>query len=1049
MLAHHPKTGEPIKIMRTSPSIHADNKTMIWVRETMEANALCARWFTVISEIGAIEKVDTSALCAIILTKDSPIEDWIQKLPTIPIGYILCAPANIIRRLDAANILSGINVFIVEDLYESYPFLGSALIDSDDVPTILCALAHILRMNCISWIDVEIKGRCATLCDAWKSALAGRFVSPNIPKTWLIQQYFHSSSTRRSREIFNCLEHNLKNPLIDHIVLLNEKEYSEIPTNDKIRLVPHPHRLTYYDVYMWAKANVPENDIIIFSNSDIHFDESLVNLWRIQLTERRMFLALLRWESDTGKIFGPRADSQDTWIFSRACLDWEPTRDELDFPFGKPGCDNVITYVMMKRKFLVVNPAFTIRTHHVHSSSIRNYDASDILYRPIFVYVEPSAISSLLVVKNIEDFRDKPVMNGIINSVSFPRQIEYVEESHMNTCISMLRYAGIAGYSANSDNLYSPSSLNELYHFKQGVFSTYNGLIYTFTQMIACNKGWNTLWESSAVESLTACIYVPKLFVMPIQELSTSSLGHWIVHYLSRALLFRSLLKKQGHKVEFLIPQTDYIGDFLNDCVWDDAKITVVPILKDQNYYSEEAWVVPPGEERATKEDIARLRTIAPKYESTGGPTVSICVVGDDDVCSREWAESVRECVFKTGWTVHIVQRDSLPIAIRKAFQTSNWIIGSGDALRFMWWAQKARILEFQRHDTPNDEYIHLAGACGHQYILGGIQNEPITFARQNALLAVSRAIQKFGFHEILQVSRSKSNAIKPVVVLPSDASLTGIYAHCGDTFREMVALWGERGYINIERSDTYYCWWDGVGKILLYDRPTSRWWRPDTPYQLALFGNCAPPGPDPQRKKQSLWGFWPRSPRAIERIAESCRNLMGWDSRPIESLFLGKVENGVQQTARCGADWRSCVELWSMPIDSTGAPYPFTQEQYLEKLCSTRFGLCLSGFGPKCNREIEYFACGVVPIVTPGVDMSGYLVPPVEGIHYLRATSPEDVKKVISGVSAEKWALMSAAGRNWWRTYASVEGFFRLTWARIEQCRPYFGTAIPLTFHN
>jgi hypothetical protein len=161
----------------------------------------------------------------------------------------------------------------------------------------------------------------------------------------------------------------------------------------------------------------------------------------------------------------------------------------------------------------------------------------------------------------------------------------------------------------------------------------------------------------------------------------------------------------------------------------------------------------------------------------------------------------------------------------------------------------------------------------------------------------------------------------------------------------------------------------------------------------------------------------------------------------------LGKIENGVQKAARTGVDWSACVDLFSMPIDSTGAPYPYTQKQYLEKLCQARYGLCLPGFGPKCNREIEYFACGCVPIVTPGVDMKGYLVPPIEGIHYFTATKPEDVKRIVTTTTPEQWARMSSACRSWWTQYASAEGMFRLTWARIEQCRPYFSVGIPKNF--
>jgi hypothetical protein len=281
--------------------------------------------------------------------------------------------------------------------------------------------------------------------------------------------------------------------------------------------------------------------------------------------------------------------------------------------------------------------------------------------------------------------------------------------------------------------------------------------------------------------------------------------------------------------------------------------------------------------------------------------------------------------------------------------------------------------------------------------------------------------------------------------LVPAGKALEGIWAHSGDTFREMVDIWSERGYIQkMTTEESTYCWWGGIGEILLYDRPSTRWWSDPPSYQMALFGNCAPPNHDMQKLRQSVWGFWPRSPRAVEAIHAAKKNLNGYTKRSIASIFLGKIENGVQHQHRTKHDWSKVIEMFSMPIDSTGAPYPYTQSEYLKKLCVSRFGLCLPGFGPKCNREIEYFACGVVPLVTEGVDMKGYLVPPKEGIHYLRVKSPADVLRVIHEISPAKWADMSAAGREWWRTYASAEGFFRLTMTRIEQCRPYFNVGIP-----
>ena len=1070
MLARHPITGQPIKILRTSTSSHADLKTLVWVKSTFAKGTAWSRWFPVISDIASIDIIDNpSKITAVVLDNSADITAWLPVLPTLihdKSDTLLVAPAAVLKSLEDGGFTTAENVLTAEDIYDSYPFLGSVLTANDDIPTLIASLAHVLRMNQIVWSGVERVGRVATQLAAWTTSMGGIVRDiPNdatdavVPKTWLIQQYFRHTNTRRAREIHNCLEKNIASNYIDHILLLNEEEYKELPVSPKITVIHHPHRLTYYDVLITAIERVPMGDIVVFSNSDIYFDNTLCHLWRMKLAERRLFLALLRWE-DTGMsptIFGPRADSQDTWICARDCLNFTPSRDDFDFPFGKPGCDNVIGLLMMKQRFLILNPAYTIKTYHLHSSNLRNYDPKDVLYRPHFLYIEPTALQTLAIGSDMTTLQSDLIKQSRCSS--FSRTIHGIEDTHVATVVSMLHYADIQGYTATGSNLYTPvASLQKLYHFTKGAFVSYTGLVHDFEKMyIGNNKVWETMWSSANLNSLTPSIHVPHLVVFPCDEKLRTSLSRWVLTYLPRVLQIRKTVKATGQPMpEFLVPQSSFISDFLNDCDWsaytsERKHITVVPMMDTMNYYSNDLWVVGPETNNAIqKEDIDILRAMLPTADKPKEdlPVVVLCVTDDDlSVCNRGWAESVAEHIFGSGWTIKYVSESTSPVVIRRAFSTASWIVGAGMTLDWMWYAKKkTHVMEFMSIDHPSDEHIHLAGACEHIYVLGGVVKEPVENARQNALLAVGRAVQKYGFSDTLSAIRSNKALEKPTVIVPTGAGLHGIMSHSGDTFREMVDIWGERGYVTVVKSaETGHCWWDEIGGVLLYDRPTHRWWNPDTPHQMALFGNCAPPNPETHR--QSIWSFWPRSPRMIEGIVERFENLRGYDSRTIGSLFLGKIENGVQKAARTGVDWSKAVDLFSMPIDSTGAPYPFTQKQYLEKLCMSRFGLCLPGFGPKCNREIEYMACGCVPIITPGVDMKGYLVAPVESVHYFIAKTPADVQRIVKETDPKIWARMSTACRAWWRNYASAEGMFRLTWARIEQCRPYFGVGIPKNF--
>jgi hypothetical protein len=232
---------------------------------------------------------------------------------------------------------------------------------------------------------------------------------------------------------------------------------------------------------------------------------------------------------------------------------------------------------------------------------------------------------------------------------------------------------------------------------------------------------------------------------------------------------------------------------------------------------------------------------------------------------------------------------------------------------------------------------------------------------------------------------------------------------------------------VDVVDAATSQVWLDGPGKILLYDRPTMEWLRTAPPseqlWQYALFGNPAPP--KDAGKPSSPWIFWPRRPALVEAAVAR-----GLADAPFEQrkglVFYGRSENAIQEDRRSRHNWApACDEFVHVAGESK---YPFTQEEYLEKLAGARFGLCLAGFGLKCHREVECMAMGCVPIVAPEVDMTSYAEPPQEGIHFFRAQTPEAAAAAVAATGPEMWAAMSAACKAWWQRNASVEGSWRTT---------------------
>jgi hypothetical protein len=259
------------------------------------------------------------------------------------------------------------------------------------------------------------------------------------------------------------------------------------------------------------------------------------------------------------------------------------------------------------------------------------------------------------------------------------------------------------------------------------------------------------------------------------------------------------------------------------------------------------------------------------------------------------------------------------------------------------------------------------------------------------------------------------------------DEQLVG--SHCGDTFRELVDLWQEAGYCTVEESPNDFVWVNEVGSIILYDYPRIDD-RQIPHFQYGLFGNHVP-----NHDRCLPWTFWARAPRLLE----SCRNsgIKSYEERNIESIFLGKIENSIQDDNRRNQDWSSAeVELFNCPVDKPGPDYyMYSQKEYLDLVGSSKFGLCLAGYGPKCNREIELIGMGTVPVFAPEVDNT-YHEPLIEGVHFIRIQSPDQFKPVISSITQEQWQKMHDAGQDWYARNASVEGSFNLTKSIVDKIK-------------
>jgi FkbM family methyltransferase len=180
----------------------------------------------------------------------------------------------------------------------------------------------------------------------------------------LVINYYVDANKERQRELEYCLNKNIENKHIKHIVLIHEENVF-VPKNSKIIGVTVEARPDFELIF-----NIANNfdGIKIISNSDIYFNDTI--LLSKQINKNQVF-ALCRWDKqkdNTLKFFN-KTDSQDVWIY----------RDKINnlsanFSMGVHNCDNVLAYELQRIGVDVISPSEQIQAIHYHLTALRRYN---------------------------------------------------------------------------------------------------------------------------------------------------------------------------------------------------------------------------------------------------------------------------------------------------------------------------------------------------------------------------------------------------------------------------------------------------------------------------------------------------------------------------------------------------------------------------------------------------------------------------------------------------------------------------------------------------
>jgi hypothetical protein len=723
--------SSPKTLSFSTPTVR-NQRTLVWLQH-QSTSISWSKWNTAVTSLEDYHRwtAVSVSIQAILITQTNDVEQigpdvWLDELYQVSknVPFILI-PRTILQWKSEDYWKENFdNLLCLDDLHEQYPFLGNSwngtTYDAFHMFALLC------RYNRL--VDVPIPDD-STRPRYELSVEQG--IRPN--ELVLYTQYYSSSNKLRTKELRECLRKNAKCKWIDRIVLLNEKDESVawasfIPA-DKSKINQHiiGSRLCYSDFLKQVQSDHRQkgsNFIAALANADIYFGEETSELWNISLEDRA--ICLLRWD-DLGngekkaKLFGPRADSQDVWIFSSHSIhsrqwNW----NHVSIPLGKPGCDNSILHGLLQHRFLLSNPALSLKTYHLHNSGFRSYQQKDTIHSPVYIHLEPTY---LIDTKQVNIPQTNSLQHLCNEAVSFT--VHSSSMSNEITYCTMLERDGRYKWEPTVENYYFEPAI-PVYTWSNGVGVTDNGLVYDlyriYTGRYAVNQPEYNYWKNTNVDLFTPLSSCPRMAVIPFKD--TVVFSHWyryILYYLSRYLRLREL--HSDKELCLWSPSAfgglpERLDDWKNARQWTFSGIEWKDDRPNACWANEAVGFLPsPSISELGHEDVTILREYHPTWLSSplcNDNGARKCVIVSDEIFTESYVQQFRKILPDT-WLVECVTRRLDDVELERRWIGASLAILVGgpnthEKWTPLWLLPKAAVLlEFQPELTVDGECQHVA----------------------------------------------------------------------------------------------------------------------------------------------------------------------------------------------------------------------------------------------------------------------------------------------------------------------------------------------------
>jgi hypothetical protein len=827
MLATNPNTGGKIRVITSDASIWKDSKTLVYMNEPFtKAKRQWRRWDILVTSVKPeflLWKPDI-----VLLTEETPeSNEWLKSENSRKIRFILVSIKAIKTLNEQGFDVSSLgNVICLEEFHSMYPFLGPEWSGSIE-DAILCS-AIIFRYNRLIGLDPQQQRLGQLRFTDLKLQILKDHLGPE--PLVLIQQYYKPSDLKREKELRKCLIQNIECEYIDQIYLFMESNLS-LPSDPqgKITQIPLKTRLSYANCIDLIQRIIGSGKLVVFANADIYLDKSWKSAWSVNLND--VFVALLRWEEGSVNqeptLFGPRNDSQDSWlIHSDSVLNRTWNLSAFNIPFGKSGCDNAILIEFLRNKFKIVNPAMNLRTIHVHKSEFRTYIKSDIVDRPNYMFVDPTGLHELNPITSWAGWAGEPVPYEPLN-----RPLRATTSKHLGMFCSQMNRDSSFLWIADGPNTYlPPAGQDRPISVEGGAFVSPSGLVYRHTDIyVGTTDIQKSAWSDNKLSHLMASYNVESMMAFHLESKWLDSPGLFTLYYLSKVIQEN----KKTPDASFWCKKTNALLSAIHLFKWERAQGRLLEYSEQTQVFTQRIVGRSCHGTRPVKADIDALREA---MDGKWNPTVSsdVTVIVQDPVHLNGSLLEKLDSKFKT--VRHIDFSADASTWAKTLSGCSQVILSSSvknikePSWAWLWLAPVGcKVLELQEEREPSDSLVHLSASSGLEWTLlqyprstaDGfkkiVEKEVDKWILENApMVALEKPEVTVDLHDTIPlIIESGPLTLIPTIYTPMKSMKRGFFGHKGDSFREMIDLWSEKGLVERkEDASLTHCWLGAPGNI-------------------------------------------------------------------------------------------------------------------------------------------------------------------------------------------------------------------------------------------